>query len=382
MIRNFGKRFTSTATRVATASNQTHAVFNQSPPFQNINLLESEKTVKESIEKMIQSTNNHDKVSIDWGNIENFGKKSGSVKLMDAGTLAEKNLPTLRQFDNYGRRIDVIDYHPSYHELMSHGIENGVCASGFKTSTPGSHISRGIKKYFENQLESGHCCPLTMTAAVIPVLLRSARSIKQLNSNDGMINDNLTWIQEFINKIYTQQYDPSDRPIEEKNGCTMGMSMTEKQGGSDVRSNTTVASPIDSNITGLGASYQLVGHKWFTSAPMCDGFLTLAKTTNSDLPSCFLVPRWLPKSAGSHRNTGFQVMRLKNKLADRANASSEVEYHNAFGVMIGEEGKGVKTIIEMVQATRWDCTLGSAGSARRALQLAINHAVRLLLLHS
>jgi putative acyl-CoA dehydrogenase len=155
----------------------------------------------------------------------------------------------------------------------------------------------------------------------------------------------------------------------------MGMSMTEKQGGSDVRSNTTIASPIDSNTTGLGAPYLLVGHKWFTSAPMCDGFLTLAKTPGNDLVSCFLVPRWLPENAGNERNTGFRVMRLKNKVADRSNASSEVEYHNAYGVMVGEEGKGVKTIIEMVQATRWDCTLGSAGTGRKAVQIALNHAV-------
>jgi putative acyl-CoA dehydrogenase len=381
MIRRL-KSTTATAAPPAAAGTApslfTHSVFNQSNLFENVNLLQSDKIVKESIDKMISSTKNEKNFPIDWKYIENYGIKSGTPQMMEAATIAEKNVPTLRQFDNYGRRIDVIDYHPSYHQLMTHGIESGVCARGFKNNKSGSHIERGVLAYFENQIESGHACPLTMTAAVIPVLLRSLQLANKSNSfSDPLIQQNLSWIQSFVDKIYNLQYDSRDLPIEQKNGVTLGMSMTEKQGGSDVRTNTTVATPLESHLTGIGAPYSLVGHKWFTSAPMCDGFLTLAKTPGSDVPSCFLVPRWLPPSAGSERNQGFQVMRLKNKLADRANASSEVEYRNAFGVMIGEEGKGVKTIIEMVQATRWDCTLGSAGTGRKALQIALNHTVSL-----
>lgn len=285
--------------------------------------------------------------------IESYGIKSGSSEIMEKSNLAAKNIPVLRQFDNFGRRIDVVDYHPAYYELMTHGVESVLYLRDW--FPPGSHITRGIMAISKTKSNKD--------------------TAKALKSPHSMINDNLQWINEFVQKIYSQKYDPRNLPIEEKMGVTMGMSMTEKQGGSDVRTNTTIATPIDSAVTGLGASYRLVGHKWFTSAPMCDGFLTLAKTPNNDVPSCFLVPRWLLKSAGQERNTGFQVMRLKNKLADRANASSEVEYHNAFGVMVGEEGKGVKTIIEMVQATRWDCTLGSSGSGRRALQIALNHTV-------
>eukprot|EP00597_Dinobryon_sp_UTEXLB2267_P007023 CAMPEP_0170095218 /NCGR_PEP_ID=MMETSP0019_2-20121128/27786_1 /TAXON_ID=98059 /ORGANISM="Dinobryon sp., Strain UTEXLB2267" /LENGTH=413 /DNA_ID=CAMNT_0010316829 /DNA_START=129 /DNA_END=1368 /DNA_ORIENTATION=+ len=161
------------------------------------------------------------------------------------------------------------------------------------------------------------------------------------------------------------KYDHRDLPIQQKSGVTIGMSMTEKQGGSDVRLNTTTASPIESHRQGPGCSYSLRGHKWFTSAPMSDAFLTLAKVAGSEALSCFIVPRWLPDGS---RNEGFRVMRLKDKLADRANASSEVEYEGAWAQMIGGEGLGVKTIIEMVQSTRLDCTLGSAAGARRALQ--------------
>jgi len=188
--------------------------------------------------------------------------------------------------------------------------------------------------------------------------------------------------QLWLDKVLSRQYDSSNVPLEQKRGATIGMSMTEKQGGSDVKANTTVALPEISGQTGEGHAYVLWGHKWFTSAPMCDGFLTLAKVSgsrnnsveNTELTNtrstCFLVPRWKPDQT---RNTGFRIMRLKDKLADRANASSEVEYHGAYGQMIGEEGKGLQTILQMVQMTRLDCTLGAAGGARKALSLALNH---------
>lgn len=351
------KRIMASARRIHSAS---HTVFNQSQPFVNVDLYNSDKGLVDSLSSMGKKYN----LNLDIKAISEFGVKSGREELMVAAELAEKNRPVHRQFDNWGRRIDVAEYHPSYHQLMEHGLSHGVAAHGFRVNQPGSQLTRAALLYFENELEAGHCCPVVMTAACIPVLQK--------------ISAQVPFAKELVDKIFSQRYDPRSAPVDSKPGVTIGMSMTEKQGGSDVRANTTMATPVDPSKRGIGAGYHLVGHKWFTSAPMCDAFLTLAKTSeHGTAPSCFLVPRYIPgehtASGVSERNSGFHVMRLKDKLADRANASSEVEYHNAWGVLIGEEGKGVKTIIEMVQATRLDCTLGSAGHAKRALHFALNH---------
>jgi len=322
-------------------SSVTHTVFNQSSPLENINLYTADPVLSSS--EFILETHRD--------RLHKYGELCGTAANMKHATLAEKNKPTLRQFDSYGRRIDVIDYHDSYHHLMQQGLRNGVSAFGHATAEAGSHVARAGLIYMENQLEPGHCCPLVMTTAAVPPLLKWGRT-------------------DLVDKLCTMDYDPRDVPIEEKVAITAGMSMTEKQGGSDVRANTTLATPLDPARTGHDASYTLRGHKWFTSAPMSDIFLTLAMTRGKDTPSCFIVSRWLPDGT---RNTGFRVMRLKDKVGDRANASSEVEYDDAHAVMLGEEGRGVKTIIEMVQSTRLDCVLGSAGGARRALQQALNH---------
>jgi len=329
----------------------THDVFNQSELLTDYNLFSADMSLRRSLEAMgVQ----------DMDVMNNFGQACGSSTWMQHGEAAEKNKPVLRQFDVQGRRIDVVDYHPSYHSLMNHSIESGCSASGYIEHEKGSrdlpHAKRAALMYMANQLEPGHCCPVVMTAAAIPVL--------QAQMHDAF--------RPWTEALLTQAYDPSNMPITEKTGVTIGMSMTEKQGGSDVRANTTRAVPIDSRDQGMGCNYHITGHKWFTSAPMSDGFLTLAFTDReSNSPSCFLVPRWLPDGS---RNAGFQVMRLKDKLADRANASSEVEYRQAFATMVGDEGKGVKQIIEMVTSTRLDCALGSAGGARKALQFAAYHA--------
>lgn len=346
------KSFTKHPTRFLANSNlHTHTVFNQSSPLVNFNLFTSDPALVTSFPQFY-GTDDKGKLSSALKLLENFGDSCGRQDMMDTADLAERNRPVLRQFDNYGRRIDVIDYHSSYHDLMRHAIESGVVSYGFNKQEKGSHLVRAALIYMENQLEPGHCCPLVMTQAAIPVLKR----LPQMNY--------------ILDKIYASNYDPSNKPIEEKLGVTIGMSMTEKQGGSDVRSNTTTAKPVNPQATCEGSPYLLTGHKWFTSAPMSDAYLTLATASDTSAPSCFLVPRWLPDGS---RNSGFQVMRLKDKLADRANASSEVEYRDAYGVMLGAPGKGVKTIIEMVQSTRLDCTLGSAATNRRALQLALNH---------
>ena len=329
-------------------SNKTHDVFNQSKPFINVDLYNSDKTLNRSMKKYLNKDTEQKLID--------FGKRCGSIELMKASDDAEQNKPILKQFDNYGRRVDIIDYHDSYHVLMSNGINSGCSTYGFNNNTKNSHMIRMSMLIMENQMEPGHCCPITMTAAAVPVL----RQVKDI-------------IQPWYTKLLSQNYDPNNKPIEEKNGITIGMSMTEKQGGSDLKSNTTIARPQDSLKKGLGQEYLIRGHKWFTSAPMSDGFLTLSRTNDKpDQLSCFLVPRWCPNG---ERNNGFQVMRLKNKLADRANASSEVEYHDAWSMMIGEEGKGIKTILQMVQYTRLDCIIGATGSARRSIQLALNHTL-------
>ena len=285
--------------------------------------------------------------------VRHFGKQCGSTKFMSLADDAEANRPSLRQFDNYGNRIDVIEFHDSYHSLMRNSIESGCTVHGHKDAgNPSAHITRAALLLQANQLEPGHCCPVTMTSAAVPVL-------RDPHSHP--------FVAQFLQKVMTGKYDPANAPISSKTGATIGMSMTEKQGGSDVRANTTIATQ---RIDGGGA-YSLRGHKWFTSAGMSDAFLTLAKVDSQDaLPSCFLVPRWLPDGS---RNSGFHLVRMKRKLADLANASSEVEYHDCLGYPVGEEGKGVKTILQMVQLTRLDCCIGSTGGMRRALQVAINH---------
>ena len=219
-----------------------HEVFNQAKPFQNIDILRSDPALQGSLEYAEKNGS-----KIDWKHLDAYSVKTGGAKLMDAADLAEKNRPVLRQFDNYGRRIDVAEYHQAYHDLMSHGIGHGTCGYGFKVNTPGSQMMRASLIYMQNQLEPGHCCPLVMTAAGIPVLQRVASASP--------------WLQTFVDKIFAFQYDPTNAPIEQKRGVTLGMSMTEKQGGSDVRANTTVATPIETGKTGIGAAYSLVGHK-------------------------------------------------------------------------------------------------------------------------
>ena len=335
-IRNLDRRYTHQGT---------HVVFNQARPFVDIDQVLSDRVLSRVMDRLALGEEKQIKV-------QQFGRLCGSAKFMALADDAEANRPTLRQFDHYGNRIDVIDYHASYHELMSHTIESGCTVYGHNDAmNPAAHITRAALLLQSNQLEPGHCCPVTMTAAAVPVL------------RDPHAHP---YVKQFLDKVLTGKYDPADAPISSKEGATIGMSMTEKQGGSDVRANTTIATRVDG-----GGAYSLRGHKWFTSAGMSDGFLTLAKVDSQDaLPSCFLVPRWLPDGA---RNAGFHLVRMKRKMADLANASSEVEYHDCYGYPVGEEGKGVKTILQMVQLTRLDCCIGATGGMRRALQVAINH---------
>ena len=272
--------------------------------------------------------------------------------------LANEMKPRLDTHDRNGYRLDRVTYTPSYHTIMKAGLESGVCSMPFEDDgvrcevTPELH--RAGLMYMCNQLDPGPCCPLVMTSAGVSLIADNA---------PGYIRD--TWLP----KLLSRKYDSADKPVEEKEGATLGMSMTEKQSGSDVRTNTTYATPTGSNDE---YEYSITGHKWFTSAPNSDGFVTLAKTGQGEL-TCFLVPRYLPNGT---RNFGLQFQRLKDKLGDHSNASSEVEYQSALGYRLGEEGEGVKTIIGMVNRTRLDCGIGSAGGMDRALGIAKEHTER------
>src|SRR5207237_1081970 len=276
------------------------------------------------------------------------GEYAGSGAAQELGRLANENPPKLRTHDRYGNRLDVPEFHPSWHELMAVGVGFELHSSPWKDPRPGAHVARGAAFMCMSQAEAGIGCPISMTYSVIPAL----RTQPDLAAE---------WEPRFLSSTY----DPSNAPASQKPGALAGMGMTEKQGGTDVRANTTVARPV--NGGGPGAEYELTGHKWFMSAPMCDAFLVLAQADGG--LSCFLFPRWTPDG---ERNR-FHLQRLKDKLGNRSNASSEVEFDDAWARLVGEEGRGVPTIIEMVNYTRLDCVLGSTGLMRTAVAQATHH---------
>jgi len=277
-----------------------------------------------------------------------FGPIAGG-ELLRLGFVANENLPRFKPFDSRGERIDEVEFHPSYHRIMQLGIEHGIPNFDYRNAaTPGAVVARAALAYLHMQPEQGNNCPLTMTHAAVPAL-RHQPSLAR----------------EWEPRIIAPHYDGRAIPAAEKAGNTIGMGMTEKQGGTDVRSNTTRATPIAS--AGPGEAYELVGHKFFFSAPMCDAFLVLAQAREG--LSCFLLPRFLPDGT---RNA-LRIERLKDKQGDRSNASSEVEFTGAVGWLIGDEGRGVANILEMVAMTRQDCLLGSAGIMRQALVQALHH---------
>ncbi len=281
--------------------------------------------------------------------LSTFGPRVGG-EMMELGRLANENRPKLKTFDRYGHRIDEVEFHPSYHRLMELAFTHELPSHGWNNPTSaGAHVRRMALAYLFNQAEQGAGCPLTMTYASIPTLRHQPELAE-------------AWLP----KLLSPHYDPRPLPIAEKKGATIGMGMTEKQGGSDVRANTTRATAIGAR--GPGQPYALVGHKWFFSAPMCDAWLVLAYADAGI--ACFLMPKFLPTG---ERNP-IHIQRLKDKLGDWSNASSEVELRGAFAWMVGEEGRGVANILEMVALTRQDCMIGSAGLMRQALVQALHHA--------
>ncbi|MEM9172970.1 MAG: acyl-CoA dehydrogenase family protein [Pseudomonadota bacterium] len=313
----------------------THRVTNQPPPFENINLFETDHALQDAVRHF--STAKHE------NHLTTLGSQCGNATTQLLVQQANQNPPSLHAFDQFGHRIDEVAFHPAYHDLMKLGIESGVTAVAWLGAEDG-HVVHGAMMILLNQSDAGVTCPMSMTYASVAALAKHP-----------------TVGEPWIEKIRAQSYDSRCIPAPQKSGVTIGMAMTEKQGGSDVRANTTRAVPDGST------GYRITGHKWFCSAPMSDAFLTLANTDKG--LTCFLVPRWTPDG---ERNA-IHLMRLKDKLGDRSNASSEIEYHGAWAERIGEEGRGINTIIDMVQHTRYDCALGSTGGMRATLTQALWH---------
>ncbi len=314
---------------------ETHEVVNQPPPLTGYDGFGADIALGEAV----------DRNGAAWARDElhELGRRAGSADAQDAGRRANENPPVLLTHDRYGHRIDVVRYHPAYHELMATAVGHGLHAAPWVDDRAGAHVARAAKVIVWYQVDGGHVCPISMTYSVVPAL-RHAPALAQ----------------EWEPRLTSRRYDPSNRPAPLKEGATCGMAMTEKQGGSDVRANTTVALPV-------ADGYLLTGHKWFCSAPMSDAFLMLAQAPKG--LSCFLVPRWRPDGT---RNP-ILVQRLKDKLGDRSNASSEIELLDTWGALVGEEGRGVRTIIDMVNHTRLDCVLGSTAIMRQGVAQATWH---------
>jgi putative acyl-CoA dehydrogenase len=318
---------------------ETHEVFNQPPPLTGHNLFEANLPLVEALEREGGGWA-RDRVSA-------LGALDGEARVQEWARQAEQNPPRLVTHDRYGNRIDEVEFHPAWHELLGIAVEHEIPSFAWRHPEPGAQVARAALMMLCP--EAGVGCPVSMTHAIVPAL----RAQPELAA-------------EWEPRLISSSYDRRMVPAEEKSGALAGMGMTEKQGGSDVRANTTAARPL--NGGGPGAEYELTGHKWFCSAPMCDIFLMLAQAEGG--LSCFLVPRFTPDG---ERNV-FRLQRLKDKLGNRSNASSEVELRGTWARLVGEEGRGVPTIIGMVNHTRLDCVLGSATGMRIAVEQATWHA--------
>jgi putative acyl-CoA dehydrogenase len=317
----------------------THTVFNQTPPLTDYNLFASDAPLQEAVRREGAS----------WAapELESTGAELGTCTQFEHARLANRFPPLLHAFNARGMRVDSIEFHPSWHALMK-----GIVARGYHSrpwsqgaAAPGAHAARAAGYLMQAQIESGTLCPTTMTYGAIAALRRDA------------------WLsREWVPRLLTREYDPRDIPFAGKSGGLIGMGMTEKQGGSDVRANTTRA------VRSSDGSYRITGHKWFFSAPQCDAHLVLAQSSGG--LSCFFMPRRLPDGTLN----GIYIQRLKDKLGNRSNASSEVEFVDAWATLLGEEGRGVPTILEMGTFTRLDCCTGSAGMMRQAVVQALHHA--------
>ena len=319
---------------------ETHEVQNQPPALQDYNLYQQDTALREAVAREGAAWAESD--------LQAFGALTGSREVIELGFQANENKPVLYTHNNYGHRIDEVRFHPAYHRLMQISLENGLHSSHWTRPGPGAQVARAAKFYLQAQVDAAHGCPVTMTSAAIPSLLEQPDVAAR-----------------WTDKIMACAYDHRNVPAEQKQAVTIGMAMSEKQGGSDVRANTLRAYTLGAG--GPGQAYELVGHKYFVSAPMCDAFLVLAQAPGG--LSCFLLPRW--RSDGS--KNALQIQRLKNKMGNVANASCETELRGAYAEMVGGEGRGVATILKMVSMTRFDCMIGSSGGMRQAAAQALHH---------
>lgn len=320
---------------------QTHDVINTPPHMGDLDLWASDAALREWASS--QGAGAH------VTHLSVAGQAFGRQEVFEKAEQANRFSPEMKAFDRYGMRVNQVDFHPSYHDLMALAIEHEVQSFAWRNTDGGGHVANAALTYMFNQVEGGVMCPMAMAYSAIPALQATP-----------------ALADEWVPPILSKTYDRRDIPVDEKTGATIGMFMTEKQGGSDVRANTTRAVPVGS-ATGAGAEYLITGHKFFCSAPMCDAFLVLAYAEGG--LSCFLMPRWRPDGT---RN-GLYIQRLKDKLGNRSNASSEMEFQDTYAVMLGDEGRGVRTIIDMVRGNRIYCAISSAGMMRQALAQALHH---------
>ena len=316
----------------------THEVTNQPPPLEGYDVFGADAALVEAVER--------EEAGWATDDLHALGRLAGSPQTIAWGFDADRHPPELRTHDRFGHRVDEVAYHPAYHELMQVAVGHGLQGAPWAVDRPGAHVARAAGFVTWSQVEAGHGCPISMTYSIVPALRNQPDLAEQWEP-----------------RLVARAYDPRNAPAEDKAGAIAGMGMTEKQGGSDVRANTTGAEPVGDG------TWHLTGHKWFCSAPMSDVFLMLAQAPGG--LSCFLVPRWLPDD---QRNEGFRLQRLKDKLGNRSNASSEIELDGAVAWLVGEEGRGVRTIIDMVAHTRLDCVLGATATIRQATVQALHHS--------
>jgi len=314
---------------------------NQPPPFEGTNLFDCDATLQALLGPHLDASA--------MQHLSALGAELGSEEAYELGRQANRFPPELHTHDRFGHRIDQVGFHPAWHRIMSMEVREGLHNRPWVSDDAGRYVQRTGAYYLFSQIEQGSLCPITMTTA----------SIASLRHCPPVLD---AWKP----ALMSTTYDPAFAPVDRKSGALMGMAMTEKQGGSDVRSNITTAVPL--GASGPGEAYRLDGHKWFCSAPMCDAFLVLAQAPGG--LSCFLVPRFRPDDTPNP----ILIQRLKDKLGNRSNASGEIEFHDTYGVLISEEGRGVRTIIDMVQHTRLDCVIGSAALMRQAVVQAVHHA--------
>ena len=319
----------------------THVVENQPPVLEGYNLFTSDRALRDAVAREAPAA--------DTAELEALGELAGCAETIALGFEANEHPPELRTHDRFGRRVDDVRFHPAWHELLRRATSAGLHGTAWRDRAPHPHARRAAKFFVWGQVESGHGCPISMTYAAVPVLRMAPEPAR-------------AW----LGPLTEPRYDPRPLPISEKSAALCGMGMTEKQGGSDVRSNQTRA--VAASQRGAGREYLITGHKWFCSAPTSDALLVLAQTAGG--LSCFLVPRIL---ADGTRNP-YAIVRLKNKLGNRSNASAELEFDATHGWLIGEEGEGLARIVAMVNSTRLDCAIGSAALMRAAVVQAIHHA--------